>query len=447
MIHLLTPPLIILILVLINGLFVAAEFSIIGVRASRMEQLAKEGNRQAQRIRGIVSSRRKTDRYIATAQLGITLASLGLGMYGEPAIAHLLEEPMYAWFGLEGAIAHAISLVIALTLITYLHVVVGEMVPKSLALQSAERTVLWLAEPMALSGKLFSVPVRVLNWIGLLILKLLNVPSPGSKSRLYTPDELELIVSESYTGGVLAEHEREMVSHIFDFAERRAVQVMTPRMMMTAIPITLGEEELLKLMSSAPHSRLPVYEDNIENIVGMVHLKDIVRQQLAGERFDLRSLLRQVPYVPEAMPLEALLRIFRQLRLHMAIVIDEHGGTAGLVTLEDLIEEVFGEVRDEFDTEEEAPLILVEPGHLLVQGTMLVETINETYVNLGDPDHNVQTIGGLVLAKIDRLPVEGDEVRIGKAKLRVEAVEGLTIKQVSIRYPTQGEAEGREATV
>ena len=212
---------IIAILILINGLFVAAEFAIIGVRPTRIAQRAAQGGRAARWVQSILIDRDKTDRYIATAQLGITLASLGLGMYAEPAIAHLIEAPLHDWFGLEGGIVHTIAFILALAVITYLHVVVGEMVPKSLALQNAEGTVLALATPMSLVGKLFSIPVTFLNRIGLWTLKLLRIPPPGEGSRLYSLDEVELLVYESYAGGMLNEDEQELVTNILDLAEER----------------------------------------------------------------------------------------------------------------------------------------------------------------------------------------------------------------------------------
>ncbi len=425
---------IIAILILINGLFVAAEFAIIGVRPTRVEQLSAEGNRAARWVRGILGDRRRTDRYIATAQLGITLASLGLGMYAEPAIAHLIEDPLHDWFGLEGAIVHTISFVLALGVITYLHVVVGEMVPKSLALQNAEGTVLALANPMRLIGRLFSIPVTLLNRVGLWTLKLLRIPPPGEHSRLYSLDELELLVSESYAQGLLEDYEQELVTNILDFAEERVEQVMTPRPMMTAIPVAIGEKELLALFSATPYSRLPVYRDSIDDVIGVLHLKDLVRQQLSEETFDLDALLRPIAFVPVSLPVKALLSEFQRQRQQIAIVMDEHGGTLGLATMEDILEEVVGEVRDEFDVEEEEPLTLVAPGHLVVQGTVQLEDV-ETYVSVGQHEHDVQTIGGLVWAQLGRRPEVGDKVAIGDVTFRVEAMTGLTITQVSLFFP------------
>ncbi|MGC9336405.1 MAG: hemolysin family protein [Anaerolineae bacterium] len=422
------------ILILLNGLFVAAEFSVIGVRPSRVEQLAKAGNRAARWVQQVITDQRRTDRYIATAQLGITLASLGLGMYAEPAIARLIEEPLHQLLGLSGAAIHTVSFVLALTLITYLHVVIGEMVPKSLALQNAERTVLALTAPMRLAGKLFSWPVTVLNRIGLFTLRLLGVPPPGKGSRLYSLEELEIIVSESFGGGLVEEREQELVANILDFVEERIFQVMTPRPMMTAVPITIDERELLEVYESTPYSRIPVYEGDIDEIMGILHLKDFVRQQLADSPFDLRTLIRQVSFVPETLPVKVLLASFKRQHDQMAIVIDEHGGTLGLVTLEDLLEEVVGEVRDEFDIGEEDPLVLVEPGYLLVQGTLQVEELEE-YVDLGPHEYDVHTFGGLVMAALGCRPEIGDQVVLGDTTLSIEALDGLSIIRVSVRYP------------
>ena len=424
------------ILILINGLFVAAEFSIIGVRPTRVEQLAARGNRAAKWVQGILDDRRRTDRYIATAQLGITLASLGLGMYAEPAIAHLIEEPLHDWFGLEGTIVHTISFIVALSLITYLHVVVGEMVPKSLALQNAEGTVLSLSTPMRLASKLFSIPVTVLNRIGLGTLKLLRIEPPGEESRLYSLDELELLVVESYAEGLVEDHEQELVTGIFDYADERVEQVMMPRPMITAIPDTIDEEHLLALFAETPYTRLPVYRESIDDVVGILHLKDLVRQQLSGDAFELRPLLRPVSYVPETVPVKTVLSEFQKRRQQIAIVIDEHGGTQGLVTVEDILEEVVGEVHDEFDVDEEEPITRVEPGHVLVLGTVQLEDL-EPYLPKDQREQEVQTVGGLVWDRLGRRPHTGDEVQLGDVTLRVEAMDGLAVARVSVRFPPE----------
>jgi CBS domain containing-hemolysin-like protein len=432
----LLPFVVIALLILLNGLFVAAEFAIIGVRKSRMEYLAEEGNQTADWVRGVLDDSRRTDRWIATAQLGITLASLGLGMYAEPAIAHLIEEPLHDWFGLSETAVHTVSFVIALSIITYLHVVIGEMVPKSLALQKPERTVLSLTRPMRFSGRIFSIPVTALNWIGLLVLKLLRIPPPAESSRLYTAEDLEHIIAESSVGGLVEDFEQELAANIFDFSERQVGQVMTHRTSITALPVTASESHVLEFVASMTFSRVPVYRDNIEDVVGFLHIKDFVRQQLAEESYDLLALLREPFFVPETLPVGELLATFRAQHQHMAIVIEEHGGTLGLVTHEDLIEEVVGEVRDEFDTEEEPPITVVGPGHILVQGTALLDDIDE-YVAIDRRGHDVQTVGGLVMAELGRLPHEADEITQGALTLRVEAVERLSVTQVSLHYPPE----------
>jgi CBS domain containing-hemolysin-like protein len=426
--------LVIAVLILLNGFFVAAEFSIIGVRRSRMEQLAEDGNRTAAWVREVLVSRRKTDRWIATAQLGITLASLGLGMYGEPAIAHLIEGPLHDGLGLQGSIVHSISFIFGLALITYLHVVIGEMVPKSLALQRPEGSVLALTRPMRLVQRVFSIPVTVLNRIGALLLRALRIPPPSKSSRLYTTDELELIVTESAEGGLLESFQEQWAARIFDFSEQWVGQVMTHRTLITALPITASEADLRELIANARFSRVPVYQTNVDDIIGVLHIKEFIRQQLSAEPFDLRALLRDVPFVPKTLLIDEVLTKLKIQRSHMAIVLGEHGGTLGLVTLEDLIEEVMGEVRDEFDSAEESPLILVAPGHIVVQGALLLEEL-EDYVSIGKYRHDVHTVGGLVMAELDRQPLQGDEISFGDVTMRIEAVERLAVRRVSIRFP------------
>ncbi len=425
---------VIIVLILINGLFVAAEFAIIGVRPTRVKQLADEGNRAARWMQSIMQDRHKTDRYIATAQLGITLASLGLGMYAEPAIAHLIEPPLHDWFGLQGGIVHTLSFIFALALITYLHVVIGEMVPKSLSLQNAEGAVLALAIPMRLAGSIFSIPVTILNSIGLWTLKLLGIPNAGEGSRLYSLKELDLLFSESFAEGLVGENAQTLVTNILDFAEERVDQIMVPRPLVTAIPDNIGEEALLDFFAAKSYTRLPVYHGHIDNITGILHLKDLVRQQLSDHPFDLNALLRPVTFVPESLPVKALFADLQRRRQQIAIVLDEYGGTLGLVSLEDILEEVVGEVRDEFDANEKEPLNLIAPGHLIAQGNVALEDI-APYIAINAPDHGVRTVGGLVWAELGRRPRVGDEITIGGVSLCVDAMSALTITQVSIRFP------------
>jgi CBS domain containing-hemolysin-like protein len=279
--------------------------------------------------------------------------------------------------------------------------------------------------------------VTVLNRTGLLLLRLLRIPPPSESSKLYTADEIELLITESSQEGLVEGFEEQLAANIFDFSERRAGQVMTHRTAITAIPTTASVEELQELVANSRFSRIPVYGVDLDDIVGVLHIKEFVRQQLSEAPFDLGALLREVPFVPETLPIDRLLTRLKRQRLHMAIVMDEHGGTLGLVTLEDLIEEVVGEVQDEFDAEEEPPLTVVAPGHIEAQGTALLEEI-EAHVAIGEHGHDVHTVGGLVMAELGRPPFQGDEVSMGPVTMRVEAVEGLAVRRVSIRFPADG---------
>jgi CBS domain containing-hemolysin-like protein len=430
--------LIIFVLILLNGMFVAAEFSIIGVRPSRIKQLAEEGNSTAQRVQRILTNPAQVDRYIASAQLGITLASLGLGMYGEPVIAHLIEPPLHDWFGLSGDAIHSVSFLIALGIITYLHVVIGEMVPKSLALQSAEKVVLRLSAPMFLMQSIFSWAITILNKIGVLVLVLMRVPPPEEGNRLHTPDELELIISDSVVGGLIESKEQALLHNIFDFTDLQVGQIMVPRPKIEAVPIDISKDDLLEKMFTSIHNRFPVYENDLDHMLGLIHLKDMVHHHLGGAAYDLRALLHEVPFVPEVLPADELMVMLQKRHVHLAIVIDEYGGTAGIVTLEDLQEEVIGEIRDEFDVDEHEPITIVKPGHLVVLGNTRLDKL-EQYVDLGEDERmeGVDTIGGLMVANLPLPPKQGGQFTINKVTFRAEVVDGLTVEEVVILFDAE----------
>lgn len=437
---------VILLLVAVNGLFVAAEFAIIGVRPSRVEQLSLQGNRVARWVLAILDSPRRQDRYIATAQVGITIASLGLGMYGEPQIARFVEPVLERITGdaVTPAVLHSISFVLSLGFVTYLHVVLGEMVPKTIALSTAERAVLWLARPMRVAELILGPAVVILNAVGNSLMRLLGVPPAQGHARLHSPEELGLIVSESAEGGLLREEEEEMILNIFDFGDRQVGQVMTPRRKVQAIPADMPADELLQFVAQSSNSRFPVYDGDLDHVLGILHLKDLLYQKLraAGE-IDIRGLLRPAPAVPEQLPVEKLLAAFKRQRLHMAIVVDEFGGMAGIVTLEDLIEEVVGEVRDEFDVERE-PFLIIEPGTLEVAGNYLLDDL-AAHVYLGDEEAlpDVETVGGLVVSGLGRPPRLGDELRFaGDIRFTVLDVDGLAISRVRVQYPAPEDKEG-----
>jgi CBS domain containing-hemolysin-like protein len=430
---------IIMILVLLNGFFVAAEFAIIGVRPTQLEQIMAEGNGRARRVLKVLESRSEQDGYIATAQLGITLASLGLAMYGEPQIAHFVEPYLARlWFQPSEELVASLGYYIAIGLLTYLHVVFGEMVPKTLALTEAVKMSLWLSQPMNLMYRwILYYPVRILNRIGIALLHLFRVPPAEGHARVLSPEEIELLVAESAEGGLLKEGEQEMIQNILDFSERVVEQVMTPRRKVEAIPRDISYDDLLELVVNSNHSRFPVYEGDRDHIVGILHLKDLVHHTLRSEGpFDIDLLLRrEVPAVPEDYPVERLLAAFKRDKLHMAIVLDEFGGMAGVVTLEDLVEEVVGEVRDEFDLEKE-PYVKIAPGVVEAAGNYLVDDFDEGFWGEEAELPDVETVGGLVVAKLGRPPQVGDEVIYNDwVKMKVLAVDGRAVARVHIEFP------------
>lgn len=434
---LLLPIGIILLLVLINGLFVAAEFAIIGVRETQMEEMVDDGNKTAAKVLGVLESRPHLDQYIATAQLGVTIASLGLAMYGEPAIGHFVEPYLVTMFSLGEAAAASISYIVALSLLTYLHVVLGEMVPKALALTDASRMALQLTGPMQIAGKILHYPVRLLNFIGNMLLHLFRIPPVQGHERLMAAEELEMIVAESVEGGLILDDEEEIIRNIFDFSERTVGQVMTPRRKIQAIPFNCPTDELLKIVTESRHSRFPVYDGDLDHVIGILHLKDLIRQMIRPTGpFDLRLILRATPEVPEDYPIDRMLAAFKNEKLHMAIVREEFGGIAGVVTLEDLVEEVVGEVRDEFDQERE-PYVELAPGILELSGDYLLDDLSDD-VYLGEEEElpDVETVGGLIVSLLGRPPVAGDKVQfLDHIHLTVLDTDRLAVARVRVEYP------------
>jgi CBS domain containing-hemolysin-like protein len=435
-VDLLTPVLISAALILVNGLFVAAEFAIIGVRKTRMLQLTNQGNRVAAGVLAILQSPRLQDRYISTAQLGITIASLGLGMYAEEAFAELLLGPLEHLFHLSELTAHGIAAAFALSVLTFLHVVVGEMVPKSVALQHPEGAVLNISRPMAVMQKVFGPAVWLLNALGAGILWLLRIPLVEGQARLHSPEELQMIIDDSYRGGQLDAQEKAMLSKVFVFGEHKAHQVMTHRTRVEAYPVDISEAELLAALGRSRFSRFPIYDGDLDHVVGVLHLKDLVRQQVHRPgKFDLRALLRRAPAVPEYADAGTLLASLKRLHLHMAVVIDEYGGMAGIVTLEDLVEEVVGEVQDEFD-QEIPPVRQLGQAEFVVRGDYALEDLNELSP-LGDGVPDVNSVGGLIVALLDRMPQVGDRVSFAGIELQVETVSGRAVRTARVQLPIE----------
>ena len=434
----LVPIVVIAILIAINGLFVAAEFAVVAAPYSRIAQLAAEGSAAAARALPWLKDPEKRNRYISAAQVGITIASLGLGMYGEETVVAWLLPPLEHYLGLSETALHTAAIVIGVGILTYLHVVVGEMVPKSLAIQSAEKTLLGLARFMAVVQKVFSPLVLSLNFVASLITRLMGVPPAGEKDRLFSSEELEYIVEEAALKGLLDPSERIYVENIFDLAERTVGQVMTPRNRIMGVARTAAPDEIIAFICANRYSRYPVYDEDLDHILGVVHVKSIAREFAKGvSEFDVCALMKEPLIVPEMTRVSQMLRLFRQNKEYLAIVIDEYGGVAGLVTMEDLMEEVVGEIQDEYDREI-PPIREIDEHVLEVRGDVLLDELNQLY-DLHLHSRDADTVGGLVMALLGRVPQVGDEVKQNGVRLRVQAVDGMAVGSVRVHLPARDE--------
>lgn len=423
--NVLVPVLVCTVLILLNGLFVAAEFAIVGAPRASIERLAAAGSGSARLVRRIIQDPREQDRFIATAQLGITAASLGLGMYGEHMLAGWLATTLGPWFADAGIDrwlgAHVAASVLAIATLTYFHIVVGEMVPKSLALSSAERTVLWIAPPMRVVQLLLFPFVVLLNGIGNGILALFGMRRhAGGHEQVRTPEELAYIVRESQAGGLLRSEAASVVQELLEFGDLTAGEVMVPRVHVRGIPLGADAAELRAALERHPHTRYPVYDGSLDQIVGMLHVKDIVRAVPGAGPLTV-SQVRTVPFVPESSGVEQVLAAMRQASAQLVVVMDEHGGTAGIITVEDLFEEVVGDIGE--DAQEVPEIVPVADGRLRVLGTARVADVGDA-LDVVVEHEDVDTVSGLVLALLGRPPQVGDVVRYEEVEVAVTAVQG-----------------------
>jgi CBS domain containing-hemolysin-like protein len=414
------PILIIVALILLNGVFVAAEFAIVGVPRATIERLAAQGHGVARQVRRIIHDPRRQDRYIATAQLSITFASLGLGMYGEHILAGWIAQGLESWGAARWIAAHALASVLAITILTYFHIVVGEMVPKSLALISAERTALWITPPMRWVQYALYPLVVVLNGIGNGILRLMGIRREFSASHYHTPEEIEYLVRESAEGGLLQAEAGQVLRDLFEFGERTAGEVMVPRVRVLGLPLAATTEQILTNIRQSRHTRYPIYEGDLDHIVGMIHIKDLFRLLRAGKTLRENGI-RPVPYLPETAELDTVLATMRQAHAQMAVVMDEHGGTAGIITLEDLFEEVVGDIEEGVATVPD--MAWDDDGRLRVTGTVRIDEVGEA-LNIPLEHEEVDTVSGLVLTLLDRPPMVGDVVLYGQIRFEVIDIEG-----------------------
>ncbi len=429
------PALIVALLIFLNGLFVAAEFAIIGSSRPAFERAARKGDRLAGLVHRVLRDARQQDRYIATAQLGITSASLGLGMYGEHLLAEWLAHQLEVLGALRWVGAHALASVLAVAFLTYLHVVLGEMVPKSLALQAPGTTARVIAVPMRVVEVTLYPLVLALNGIGNGILALLGVERSAMTEESYrTSDELSFIVAESRAGGLLAREPARIIQELLEFSDLSAGEVMVPRTQVVAFPLGAGKTEVADSLATDRHTRYPVYEGSVDEIVGFVHVKDLLGRLRTGGTVD-RSFVRDLPFIPATEPLDRVLGALRRTRSQMAVVIDEHGGTAGILTLEDLFEEVVGDIADPG----ERPAIRTDAeGRVTVAGTVRLDELGEA-LGLVLEHEDVDTVSGLVIARLGRPPAVGDRITHEHVVLEVSAVRGRGVQEARVVHAPEPE--------
>ncbi len=431
---------VVVLLVLANGFFVAAEFALVSVRRTRIAELLAQGNQAA---KWAAKALENPDQVIAATQLGITLASLGLGWVGEPALSHILE-PLVALFpgNIQSEVSHSIAAGLSFAIITFLHVVVGELAPKSIALQYPEDTSLWVARPTLWTEWIFKPAIWALNGTGNFLLRLVGVEPASGHELVHSVEELKMIVTASAEGGVVEAEESEMLHAVFDFGELLVRQVMVPRTEIMAFEASQTLRESIQIATKSTFTKFPVYHQNIDNIVGVVHIKDLLRAQLNPEKQDAtaRELMRETLFMPETVHVRTVLQQFRAQRRHLAIVMDEFGGTAGLVTLEDLMEELVGEVIDPFDASQ--PEIQIHPnGAATIDGLALIDEVNEALrLDLQDPHYD--TIAGYILGKLGRIPAVNDEFSFDHIGIKILKMDGMRIERIMLsRTPTVSPAE------
>jgi CBS domain containing-hemolysin-like protein len=416
----------VVVLVLANAFFVAAEFALVGARRTRLDEMARAGNRKARLARRAVQS---LDRYISATQLGITRASLGLGWIGEPALAGLIEGG-FTW--LPGALAtvatHGVASVIAFIIITVLHIILGELVPKAISLLYPEMVSAWLAAPLMGFTWVMAGPIAVLNGTANRLLRLLGIDRPGEKERLHSPEEIRMLVEQSTEGGSLGDQDARLLEGVFEFSEKTAQDVMTPRTQMAALEADLTVEEAADQVAIHGRSRYPAYTESLDDIIGVVHAKDILAALRSRPGQTIRTIMRPPLFVPGTREVEDVLADMKRLKTHLAIVLDEYGGTAGLVTMEDLLEEIVGPIYDEHDPQDRTSPDEAAP---LLDGSMPISEFNAQYgASLDDSDYT--TIGGYIFGHLGRLPRVGDRVTVGPFTLEVVEMDGRRVKTIRL---------------
>ncbi|MBL7987170.1 MAG: HlyC/CorC family transporter [Chlorobi bacterium] len=422
--------LITIVLVLANAFFVAAEFAIVKVRASQIELKVQTGSKVAKMAQRLLLH---LDEYLSATQLGITLASLGLGWVGEPVVSKLIIGFM-AIVGLEPnpEFAHKIALPVAFIVITFLHIVFGELAPKSLAIQRSEQTTLAIAYPLRFFYLLLKPAISVLNGTANLLLRAFGIQPANESGHYHSGEELRLLLEQGREGGALEESEHELIENVFEFREKIIREVMVPRVNIAAINIESPQDEIIKFVLEEGYTRMPVYEDSIDNIIGIIYSKDLITLMEHSNLIILQDLLRTPYFVPDTKPIYELLREFQRKKIQLAIVVDEFAGTAGLVTMEDILEELVGEIQDEYD-EEATGVEAIGEGEYMVVAGMTISDVNEHIEGFVLPEgEDYTTIGGLVNKWFGHIPQENESFERDAVRMTVVKTHNRRVVQVKI---------------
>jgi CBS domain containing-hemolysin-like protein len=438
----------IILLVLLNAFFVGAEFALVRSRRTRLEAMTRSGDRLA---RFAVRASSNISRILSASQLGVTLASLGLGWVAESTVGDVFASMFENLpFEIEMSVRLTLGATLAIIVVTYLHVVFGELTPKAAALNHPETVAKWLAPPLLFFAWITTPFTYFLNKSSQVILRALGQEKAGSEEAVHSPEEIRLLVEQSQESGQMQAHDADLIDAVFEFSEKNAREVMTPRTELVALPVEATLSEVLGVVQESGLSRYPVYDESIDNIIGVVLAKDLLKllaPRANTDAFDLPSIMRPVHVIPGSREVEEVLADFKRLKEHMAVVLDEYGGTAGVVTMEDLLEEIVGEILDEYDTPEDAEAPLhTRAGETLVPGSTHIGELNEHF-SLTVPDEDYTTIGGYVFGVLGRLPVVGDRVIAGGAIFTVREMDGRRIESLSVDLHSLGDRRTGERQV
>ncbi len=432
------------ILIAFTGFFVAAEFAIVKVRSSRIDQLVAEGKRGALAAKKVTTN---LDEYLSACQLGITVTAMGLGWLGEPTIEKLLH-PLFEKWNLNPSISSVLTFGLAFMIMTYLHVVVGELAPKTMAIQKAEKVTLLLAGPLMMFYKVMYPFIWVLNGSARVVTGLFGLKPASEHEVAHTEEELRLILSDSYESGEINQAEYKYVNNIFEFDNRIAKEIMVPRTEIVGFYLEDSVEEHMKVIQNERYTRYPIFGEDKDDIIGMVNVKDFFIRYMTEDQKDLssiRSYMRPIIEVMETTPIHDLLLQMQKKRIPMAVLYDEYGGTAGIVTLEDILEEIVGEIRDEYDEDEAPPIQHVNEQHIIVDGKVLISEVKDLF-GLRIEEDDVDTIGGWIMMQNHEIE-EGQHVEAEGYEFKVLEKDAYQIKRVEIRKMEQEQEEEKAATV